>query len=58
MVGCDIDTLYIIMSIIFVDREDNEFTILVVAGLRSLLLVSSVGGLMNYAVLRLGSISA
>ena len=58
MVGCNIDTLHMIMSIIFVNRDDDEFTILVVAGLRSLLLVSSNGGLMNCAVLKLGSSSA
>jgi hypothetical protein len=35
------------MSIIVVNRDDNEFTILVVAGLRSLLLVLPDGGLMK-----------
>ena len=39
MVGCNVDTLHMVMSIIFVNRDDDEFTILVVAGLRSLLLV-------------------
>lgn len=57
MVGCNIDTLQM-MSIVFVNRDDDEFTILVVAGLRSLLLVLSDGGLMNCAVLKLGSSSA
>jgi hypothetical protein len=58
MVGCDIDTLHMIMSINLVIRDNDEFTILVVAGLRSLLLMSSDGGLMNCAVLKLGSSSA
>ena len=58
VVGCNIDTLHMIISIIFANREDDEFTILVVAGLGYLLLVSFDGGLMNCAVLKLGSSSA